>query len=279
MGGKFTITSFGESKHLGEKISVLTAYDYHTAKLIDGVVDVILVGDSLGMVKLGYEDTLEVTVEDMVYHSKSVKRGVKNSFIVTDMPYLSYHINIEESIRNAGKLMVEGRANAVKLEGGEAVIPTIEALIKAQIPVMGHLGLTPQSVNMTGGFKLQCKTADLGEQLLHEALKLEAVGVFAIVLECIPAEIAKYISERLKIPTIGIGAGKHCDGQVLVIDDMLGLCEELQPKFVKRYANFADEIKQAAKAYDSDVKSGCFPEAEHSFKLKSEELEKIERLY
>lgn len=276
---KFTITSFAEKKRLNEKISVLTAYDYPTAKLLDGEVDVLLVGDSLGMVKLGLDDTLEVTVDDMVYHSRSVRRAAKKSFVVTDMPYLSYHISIEDSVRNAGRIIREGRANAVKLEGGRERIKVIESLIETQIPVMGHLGLTPQSVNITGGFRVQAKTSDSAERLLEDAKQLQNAGVFSIVLECIPEEIAKYITERLDIPTIGIGAGRYCDGQVLVVDDMLGITENISPRFVKRYGNMAQDIRLIAREYNSDVKSGKFPEEAHTFKLDKNELEKIERLY
>lgn len=279
MEGKFAITSFAEKKYLKEKISVLTAYDYPTARLLDGEVDVLLVGDSLGMVKLGYEDTLEVTVDDMVYHTRSVKRGAKKSFVVTDMPYLSYHISLEDSVRNAGRIIREGRASAVKLEGGSERIPVIKKLIETQIPVMGHLGLTPQSVNLTGGFKVQAKTAGSAKKLLEDAKALQSAGVFSIVLECVPEEIAKYISDNLEIPTIGIGAGRYCDGQVLVIDDILGITEDINPKFVKRYGNLADDIRAIAREYNRDVKSGRFPEEVHTFKLDKNELEKIERLY
>ncbi|OHW63517.1 3-methyl-2-oxobutanoate hydroxymethyltransferase [Andreesenia angusta] len=279
MEGKFTITSFAEKKKTGEKISVLTAYDYPTAKLLDGEVDVLLVGDSLGMVKLGYEDTLEVTVDDMVYHTRSVKRGASRSFIVTDMPYLSYHISLEESVRNAGRIMIEGKANAVKLEGGRERVEVVRKLVDSEIPVMGHLGLTPQSVNATGGFKVQARSADAGEKLLQDALSLQDAGVFAIVLECIPEEIAKYVTDSVSVPTIGIGAGRHCDGQVLVVDDMLGITEDIHPKFVKRYGKLGEEIRAMAREYNNEVKSGAFPEEVHIFKLEKSELEKIERIY
>lgn len=258
---------------------MLTAYDYPTAKLLDGEVDVLLVGDSLGMVKQGYEDTLEVTVDDMVYHTRSVKRGASRSFIVTDMPYLSYHISLEESVRNAGRIMIEGKANAVKLEGGRERAEVVRRLVDSEIPVMGHLGLTPQSVNATGGFKVQAKSADAGEKLLQDALSLQDAGVFSIVLECIPEEIAKYVTDRVHVPTIGIGAGRYCDGQVLVVDDMLGITEDIHPKFVKRYGKLGEEIRSIARAYNSDVKSGAFPEEVHIFKLEKSELEKIERVY
>lgn len=279
MESKFTITSFAEKKKTGEKISVLTAYDYPTAKLLDGEVDVLLVGDSLGMVKQGYEDTLEVTVDDMVYHTRSVKRGASRSFIVTDMPYLSYHISLEESVRNAGRIMREGKANAVKLEGGRERAEVVRRLVDSEIPVMGHLGLTPQSVNATGGFRVQAKSADAGEKLLQDALSLQDAGAFSIVLECIPEEIAEYVTERIDIPTIGIGAGRYCNGQVLVVDDMLGITEDIHPKFVKRYGKLGEEIRAMARAYNRDVKSGAFPEEAHIFKLEKSELDKIERVY
>lgn len=279
MESKFTITSFRKKKLESEKITMLTAYDFPTARILQGQVDTLLVGDSVGMVKLGYPDTLSVTVEDMVYHTKSVRRGADSSFIVTDMPYLSYHINREETIRNAGKIIVEGGANAVKIEGGSERVECIRALIDTEIPVMGHLGLTPQSVNITGGFKVQAKTADSAKKLLREAKALQDAGVFAIVLECIPEEIAKYVTENLVVPTIGIGAGKYCDGQVLVIDDILGLTDSLKPKFVKQYGNLAEEILNIVKNYNRDVKLGNFPEEHHKFKIDDEELEKIERIY
>jgi 3-methyl-2-oxobutanoate hydroxymethyltransferase len=276
---KFTITSFMEKKKSKEKITMLTAYDYPTARALDGEVDTLLVGDSVGMVKLGYKDTLSVTVDDMIYHTKSVRRGAENAFIVTDMPYLSYHINTEDTIVNAARIIVEGKANAVKIEGGSERLEAIKALISAEIPVMGHLGLTPQSVNVTGGYKIQSKTADSAKKLVAEAEKLQNAGVFAIVLECIPKEVAKYVTDKLEIPTIGIGAGKHCDGQVLVIDDLIGLNNETTPKFVKQYGNLFDEILKMVKSYNKDVKTGDFPEEKHSFKIDELELEKIERLY
>lgn len=279
MESKFTITSFAEKKKSREKISVLTAYDYPTSRLLDGEVDVLLVGDSLGMVKLGYQDTLEVTVDDMVYHTRSVKRGASSSFIVTDMPYLSYHISLEESVRNAGRIIREGRANAVKLEGGVERTSVIRRLVETEIPVMGHLGLTPQSVNITGGFKVQAKSADAAKKLLEDALAIQEAGAFSIVLECIPEETAKYVTENIDIPTIGIGAGRYCDGQVLVIDDVLGITEDIHPKFVKKYGNLGQEIRAIARQYNSDVKSGAFPEEVHVFKMQKTETDKIERVY
>ncbi|HKL10492.1 MAG TPA: 3-methyl-2-oxobutanoate hydroxymethyltransferase, partial [Clostridia bacterium] len=216
MAKRFTVNDFIESKKNGRKISMLTAYDYSMAKLLDeSGVDSLLVGDSLGMVVLGYEDTLQVTMEDMIHHCRAVSRGVKGAMVIGDMPFMSYHVSVEETVRNAGRLIKEGLAQSVKLEGGREIADKIRAVIGAQIPVVGHLGLTPQSVNMFGGFKVQGKSEDAAKKIIEDALLLEEIGVFAIVLECVPAELAKIISEKLTIPTIGIGAGADCDGQVL----------------------------------------------------------------
>lgn len=276
MNKKFTVKSFQKAKDNHEKISMLTAYDYSTAKLLDEAgVDSILVGDSLGMVMLGYETTLEVTMDDMIHHTKAVKRGVENALIIGDMPFLSYHVSKEETIRNAGRFIKEAGAHAVKLEGGQEMVDKIKALVAAKIPVVGHLGLTPQSVNMFGGFKVQGKSASQAQQIIDDAMALEAAGVFAIVLECIPAKLATLISEKLTIPTIGIGAGKGCDGQVLVIQDVLGMYKGLQPKFVKRYQETGDAIIAGAKAYIEEVKSGVFPDERHTFGIKDEILDKL----
>ena len=273
---KFTTTSFIKNKKEGNKISMLTAYDYSTAKLLDEAgVDSILVGDSLGMVILGYENTLQVTVDDMIHHTKAVTRGVKRAYVIADMPFLSYHISVEETIRNAGRMIQEANAHAVKLEGGREVVDKIEALIKAQIPVMGHLGLTPQSVNMMGGFKVQGKDELQAKTILEDAKLLQEAGVFAIVLECVPAKLAKLISESIDIPTIGIGAGKDCDGQVLVIQDMLGMYSDFTPKFVKKYCEVGSVIKDAVKEYKEEIQAGLFPEEIHTFKIKEEVLEKL----
>lgn len=272
---KYTVNSFKNSKLSGDKITVLTAYDYTNAKLLDeSGVNCILVGDSLGMVMLGYEDTLKVTVEDMIHHTKAVKRGVKQAFIVTDMPFLSYHISVEESIRNAGKIIRESGANGVKLEGGREIADKIRGIIAAGIPVMGHLGLTPQSVNAMGGFKVQAKNEESVKRIIDDALILQESGAFALVLECIPEKVAKMITEKLDIPTIGIGAGKHCDGQVLVIQDMLGMNKKT-PKFVKKYAHLDEEIIKAVKAYCREVKQGDFPEDNHTFSIDDEVLSKL----
>lgn len=274
--GKFTVSSFIGSKEDGKKISMLTAYDYSTAKLLDEAgVDTILVGDSLGMVMLGYEDTLSVTMEDMLHHTRAVARGVKNAFVVGDMPFMSYHITVEEAVRNAGRFIKEAGADAVKLEGGEDVVDKIRAIVKAQIPVVGHLGLTPQSVNMFGGFKVQGKSEAQAKKLIEEALLLQEAGCCAIVLECVPEKLAKIVSEKLSIPTIGIGAGKYCDGQVLVIQDMLGMYSDFVPKFVKKFADVGTSMKEAVAAYKKEVQDMTFPEEKHTFKIKDEVLDKL----
>lgn len=273
---KFTVSSFLKAKKDGEKISMLTAYDYSTAKLLDEAnVDSLLVGDSLGMVMLGYENTLQVTIDDMIHHCKAVARGAKRAMVIGDMPFLSYHVSIEDSIRNAGRLVKEGGAHAVKLEGGREVIDKIKAIVSAQIPVIGHLGLTPQSINMFGGFKVQGKSEEQAKKIIADALLLQEAGVFAIVLECVPEKLAKLISEKLDIPTIGIGAGKYCDGQVLVTQDMLGMYTDFVPKFVKQYTNLSDHIKEATKGYIGEMKEGTFPAKEHTFSIDDEVLEKL----
>ncbi|WP_353894119.1 3-methyl-2-oxobutanoate hydroxymethyltransferase [Proteinivorax hydrogeniformans] len=273
---KFSVSSFAKAKKKGEKITMLTAYDYSTAKLFDNAgIDALLVGDSLGMVMLGYDDTLKVTVDDIVHHSKAVARGCKNAMVVADMPFLSYHVSKEESIKNAGRLIQEGNAQAVKLEGGIEIIDKVEGIINAQIPVMGHLGLTPQSVNIVGGYKVQGKSEKQAQKLIDDALALEKAGVFAIVLECVPAELAEIVSEKLKIPTIGIGAGNKADGQILVYQDMLGMYSDMAPKFVKQYANVGGQMETAVKDYIEEVKESNFPQKEHSFTIKEDVLKKL----
>ncbi len=273
---KFTTTAFYKSKKEGRKISVLTAYDYSMAKLLDEAgVDCILVGDSLGMVMLGYENTLKVTVDDMIHHTRAVARGAENSFVIADMPFLSYHISLEETLRNAGRLIQEGNAQGVKLEGGREIADRVAALVKAQIPVMGHLGLTPQSVNIFGGFKVQGKDVDQAKKILEDAKLLQEAGAFALVLECIPEKLARLITESIDIPTIGIGAGKHCDGQVLVIQDMLGMFSDFTPKFVKTYADVGSQIRAAVKEYCQELRDGNFPGPQHSFSIKESVLEKL----
>jgi len=261
------------------RIGMLTAYDYPSAKVADSAgADVILVGDSLAMVVLGLPDTLSVTVDEMLHHTRAAVRGVKSALIVGDMPYLSYHVSIEESVRNAGRFMQAG-ANAVKVEGAKpSRIKTIEAILDAEIPVMGHIGLTPQSVNALGGFKLQGKNADDARRLLDEAVALERAGCFSIVLECVPSELAQMITEHVTVPTIGIGAGPSCDGQVLVFHDVLGMYDGHTPKFVRQYAHVAQEQQHALEGYLADVRSGAFPdEAKESFHMASDE--ELKRLY
>jgi len=274
---KVTVPAIRAMKRV-QRIGMLTAYDYPTAKIADAAgTDIILVGDSLGMVVLGYPDTLSVTVEDMVHHTRAVVRGTQRALIVGDMPYMSYHVSIEESVRNAGKFIRAG-AHAVKIEGGKPQrIRTVEAILDAEIPVMGHIGLTPQSVNIVGGFKLQGKNADDARRLLDEAVALDRAGCFSIVLECVPEELAALITERVSIPTIGIGAGPACDGQVLVFHDLLGLYDGHTPKFVRRYANTGEEMRKAIAKYLEDVRSGRFPDgASESFHMSSaEELKKL----
>ncbi len=272
----FTVEQFIKSKQSGRKISMLTAYDYTTAKLLDeSGIDTILVGDSLGMVMLGYKDTLQVTMEDMLHHTRAVTRGVSNAFVIGDMPFLSYHTDINSAVRNAGRFIQEAGAQAVKLERGGEVIDKIKAIINAQIPVIGHLGLTPQSVNIMGGFKVQGRSQEQAETLLTESLQLQEAGVVALVLECVPEKLAKVISERLSIPTIGIGAGKHCDGQVLVVQDMLGMYRDISPKFVKKYAEMGDGIVQAVTTYIEEIQQAAFPEEKHGFKIDDEIIDKL----
>lgn len=247
----------------------VTAYDYTFAKLVDGLVDIVLVGDSVGMVVQGQSNTLSVTLEDMIYHSRCVAAGLKTSHLVVDMPFMSYQINIESALKNAGRLLSEGKAHAVKIEGGVSVARTITRLVEIGIPVMGHIGLTPQSVHALGGYKLQGKTASARESIIQDAIALEDAGVYSIVLEGIPAELSKAITERVKVPTIGIGAGPHCDGQILVLQDFLGLNTDFQPKFVKRFAELAEETQSAVNAYASEVRKKSFPEREHSFHVNS----------
>jgi 3-methyl-2-oxobutanoate hydroxymethyltransferase len=249
-----------------QKITSITAYDYPTARLLDAAgVDILLVGDSLGMVVLGYDSTLPVTLEDMLHHTRAVRRGTRRALVVTDMPYGSFHVTLDESVRNAVRLVKEGGAEAVKLEGGERRIELIARLVEAEIPVMGHVGLTPQSVNALGGFRVQGKTADAARQVERDAQAVEAVGAFAVVLESVPREVAAGITEKLRIPTIGIGAGPDCDGQVLVFHDLVAYGTEHRAKFVRPYGNLAAEISRAAAEYCEDVRSGRFPSDAESY--------------
>lgn len=273
---KNTAVTFKESKAKKEKLTMLTAYDYSTAKIIDEAgINGILVGDSLGMVCLGYEDTLSVTMEDMIHHTRAVARGTKNTLVVGDMPFMSYQTSVYDAVVNAGRLIKEGRAQAVKLEGGIEVCDKIEAIVKASIPVMAHIGLTPQSVNAFGGFKVQGKDEEAAKNLIEAALAVEKAGAFAVVLECVPAKLAAIITERLSIPTIGIGAGVECDGQILVYQDMLGMYSDFTPKFVKKYETLGAKMNVVFKKYIEEVKDGVFPAEEHSFKINDEVIEKL----
>lgn len=273
---KQTAVTFLDHKQKGEKISMLTAYDYSTAKLVDQAgIDGILVGDSLGNVMLGYEDTLSVTVEDMIHHGAAVARGVKNALVVIDMPFLSYQTSVYDAVKNAGRLVKEGRAGAVKLEGGKEFAPQIRAITAASIPVMGHLGLTPQSIHTLGGYRVQGKTEAAAQKLLEDALAVEEAGAFALTLECVPAKLAELITSKLSIPTIGIGAGAGCDGQVLVYQDMLGMFNDYTPKFVNRFAEVGEVMKNAFAEYNRQVKEGSYPDEAHSFGMDEDVLKKL----
>lgn len=273
---KNTVLTFKQAKENGEKLTMLTAYDYSTAKLIDeSGINSILVGDSLGNVILGYEDTISVTMEDMIHHSAAVARGAKNALVVCDMPFMSYQTSVYDAVVNAGRLMKEGRAGAVKLEGGKEVCPQIKAIVDAGIPVCAHLGLTPQSINAFGGFKVQGKTEAAAKKLIEDALEVEEAGAFAVVLECVPAALAELVTKKVSIPTIGIGAGNVCDGQVLVYQDMLGMFSDFTPKFVKRFADIGSVMKEAFRTYDAEVKAGSFPGSEHTYAIDDEVIEKL----
>jgi len=277
MDSKFTTQSFLKAKQSKKKITMLTAYDYSMAKIIDDSgIDSILVGDSLGMVMQGRDSTLQVTMDDMVYHCRCAARGIEKALLVADMPFLSYHVSNEEAVCNAGRLIQEGGAGAVKLEGGKSMADTVKAIVRAQIPVMGHIGLTPQSVNVLGGFKVQGKEEAKAKALIEDALALEKAGVFSIVLEAVPEGLAKIITEKVAIPTIGIGAGRYCDGQILVIHDILGMYSDFTPKFVKQYAHLKDIISGAVTGYIHDVKEQRFPEKEHTFSIDESVLEKLD---
>lgn len=276
---KNTVTTFKNAKLNHEKITMLTAYDYSTAKLMDEAgINALLVGDSLGMVILGYEDTLSVTMEDMIHHTRAVSRGAKDSLVVADMPFMSYQTSVYDAVVNAGRLIKEGRAGAIKLEGGKEVCPQIEAIVRASIPVMGHIGLTPQSIHAFGGFKVQGKDLEAAKKIIEDAKALEAAGAFAIVLECVPAPLGKYITEAISIPIIGIGAGKDCDGQVLVYQDMLAMYGAIQPKFVKVYSQVGESMGEAFKNYIQEVKEGNFPEDIHSFNMSEQMVSKLYEL-
>lgn len=274
---KITPVDIQAMKREGRKITMLTAYDYPMALLEDRAgIDIILVGDSLAMTVLGYENTLPVTMDEMIHHTKAVARGAKHALILGDMPFMSYNSSEREAILNAGRFMKEAGADAVKLEGGVSVKETVRAIVKAGIPVMGHIGLTPQTISMLGGFKVQGKDAKGAQKIIDDALQLEDAGAFSVLLEAVPAPIAKRVTERLSVPTIGIGAGVHCDGQVLVVHDMLGLFDRFTPKFAKRYINLSEPILKAFESYIDEVRSGAFPTDQHSFHIDEKELRKIE---
>lgn len=273
---KTTIPALKEMKEQGKKLRMVTAYDYPTGILVDKTdIELILVGDSLGMVVLGYDGTVPVTMDEMIHHIKATVRGARNTLIVGDMPFGSYNTSIPEAIHNANRIMKEGGADCVKLEGGLTVVETVRAIVNAGIPVMAHIGLTPQTASALGGFKVQGKDAAAAERMINEALQLEAAGAFAIVVEAIPAPLAEIITKKLTIPTIGIGAGVHCDGQVLVTHDMIGLFDRFVPKFVKQYANISQPIVEAFNTYADEVATGKFPGPEHSFTMKDEVLKRL----
>lgn len=276
MEAKVTTTTLAEMKARGEKICMLTAYDYPTARLVDEAgVEVVLVGDSVGNVLLGYPSTLPVTMEEMLHHTRAVARAVKRALVVGDMPFLSYQPSDSDAVLNAGRFLKAG-AEAVKVEGGTPVLGRIKAMLDAGIPVMGHLGLTPQWIHQFGGYRVRSKTAEAARALLQEAKELERAGVFSLVLEGIPWQVAKLITESVRVPTIGIGAGPYCDGQVLVLHDMLGLTERV-PKFVKRYASLGEEIRRALSEFKREVKEGKFPTLQFSYEMPPEELERLEK--
>ena len=272
-----SVLTFKKMKEEGKKISMLTCYDYTTAKLMDGNIDAILVGDSLGNTMLGLGDTIPVTVDDMITYGASVVRGTQTTMIVVDMPFMSYQASMEQALLNAGRIMKETHCQAIKLEGGARVCPQIRAMVDAGIPVMAHIGLTPQSINAFGGCRVQGKTEDAARELLEDAYAVQEAGAFSVVLECVPAPVAALITSKLDIPTIGIGGGADCDGQILVYQDMLGTFTDYVPKFVKHFANIGEEMTKAFKAYDEEVKAKTFPDAEHSFQMKNEEA--LKRLY
>lgn len=266
MSKKKTVLDMQKMKSDGEKITMLTCYDYPFARIMDSCgIDVILVGDSVGVVVAGYETTLPVTMDEIVYHTRAVMRANPKALVVADMPFMSYQVDIADARRNAGRLIKEGGAAAVKIEGGTNIARTIAALVEIDIPVVAHIGLTPQSIHRMGGYRVQGKRGEQAEKLLADALAVEAAGAFAVVLEGIPQNLARRITESIAIPTIGIGAGPHCDGQVLVIHDILGLCEKYSPKFIKRYADVRELVAGAVTAYMDDVRQGTFPTEEHSF--------------
>jgi 3-methyl-2-oxobutanoate hydroxymethyltransferase len=276
---KVTIRDFRRRKEKGEPIAMLTAYDYPAARALEAAgIDSILVGDSLGMVALGYGNTLPVTMDEMIHHCKAVARGASRPLLIGDMPFLSYQTGPADAVRNAGRFLQEGGMEAVKLEGGREVLGAVQAMLDAGIPVLGHLGLTPQSVHKFGGMRPQARSAECARRLLEDARLLEQTGVFAIVLESIPARLAELVSQQLSVPTIGIGSGPACDGQVLVTNDLLGLYDRFTPRFVRQYAHLFTEMERAFREYQSDVRSRSFPAAEHAVDMKDEEWEKLQEM-
>jgi len=276
---RISIHNIQAMKLRGEKIAMLTAYDYPTAKLIDSVdIPIILVGDSLGMTVLGYESTVPVTMDDMLHHTRAVVRGSQNALIVADMPFMSYQTGASDAIRNAGRFLQEAGAQAVKLEGGAPVVEIVRALVSFGIPVMGHLGLTPQSINQLGGHKVQGKTPAAAVRLMSDAAALQEAGAFAVVLECVPAALGQLVTERLSIPTIGIGAGPYCDGQVQVLSDLLGLDPDFSPRHAKQYAHLAQEIQGAVQCYQREVQAGDFPTARESVSMDETVLAELSQM-
>ena len=275
-----SVKTLQEMKMSGEKITQVTCYDYSSARIVDeSAIDMILVGDSLGMTMQGYQDTLPVTMEEMIIYGRSVVRGTENTFVVVDMPFMSYQEGPTQGLRNAGRLMKETGCQAVKLEGGAEIAPTIQAITNAGIPVVAHVGMTPQSHNAFGGFKVQGKGEANAERVLRDALAVQEAGAFSVVLECVPAELATYVTEKLDIPTIGIGGGAGTDGQILVYADMLAMFSDYKPKFVKHFANVGDVIKAGFAAYDEEVKAGTYPAEEHNYAIKAEILEEVKKTF
>lgn len=273
---KTTVSTLKKQKENKEKITMLTCYDYSMAKLMDEAgIEILLIGDSLGNTMLGYDTTLPVTMEDMIAHTAAVSRGAKNAFVLADMPFMSYQTSVYDAVVNAGRLMKEGHAHGVKLEGGARVCPQIEAIVAADIPVCAHIGLTPQSINAFGGFKVQGKSEEAARQLVEDAKKVEAAGASMLVMECVQAKLAEIITNTISIPTIGIGAGAGCDGQVLVNQDMLGMFHDFTPKFVKQFANVGEIMMQAFKDYSAEVKAGTFPAQEHTYAISDEVIDKL----
>jgi len=273
---KNTVITFSRAKEENNKLSMVTAYDYSTARIVDSAgINAILVGDSLGMVCLGYNNTLSVTMEDMIHHTAAVSRGCENALLVGDLPFMSYQASVSDAVMNAGRLVKEGHAHSVKLEGGADFAPHIEAIVRASIPVMGHIGLTPQSVNAFGGFKVQGKSFEAAKKLINDAVAIEKAGVFAIVLECVPSKLAEVITKKVSVPTIGIGAGPGCDGQVLVYQDMLSINTDFVPKFVKKYANVGEIMKNAFMDYSREVSEGVFPAKENEFAIDDGIIERL----